>query len=141
MGPISIKSNKLVPYIVFLVIVFSISGCGSPDYDTPLLNGYRLVRTNAYTVYIFPPESVKQLKYQGAWAVGPKIVALNTSDSIIFGKVEHSPNADPGPTKPGYFILDTSKHEVVMGLNHDDWINKLKEYGIQNPKTKLPSKM
>jgi hypothetical protein len=132
--------SRIILHIVSLGIIFGMSGCGSPDYETPLPNGYRLVRTNAYTVFIFPPESVKQLKYRGTWAVGPKIVALNANNNIIFGKVDHSPNADPGPTTPGYFILDTTKHEAVLGLNEADWTKKLNEYGISNPKTKKPSR-
>lgn len=139
------KSNNLLIVTNFLTLIvfgsmWGIPGCGTSDYETLLPNGYLLERTNSCTIYILPPTTARQI-YNGEWAVGPKIVAINTKNDIVYGKVEKSPNADPGPTTPGYFTLDTSKHEVVQGLNYEDWLKRLKGYGIDNPKTKLPSKL
>jgi hypothetical protein len=114
--------------ILFSMIL--ISGCGGcTDYSVNLPNGYQLVCTNAPSVYIFHETTpYGGFKFPD---VPPKIVRLNDIHGIVFGLVEVSPDSDFGSTKaPGYFILDTEKRKVWLGLSETKWLQILKDYGI-----------
>jgi hypothetical protein len=132
-------------YVNFLkyCLLFSvtmISGCGGcTDYSVDLRNGYTLVRTNADSIYIFHENS----PYAGIdLLVPPKIVRLNDRHRMLFGLVEVSPDSDFGATTtPGYFVLDTNKNQVWLGLNKTKWLQILKDHGItEEPTLVQPSR-
>lgn len=111
----------------------------------PLPNGYRLVRTNAVSIFVFPPESAHHSVFDGDWAVPAKIVGIQVSGDIVYGKTVSSPDADPGRhhtrTGPaGFFILDTATHTVQLGLNEDAWRATLRARGITDLNLKKPSR-
>lgn len=137
-------ASKLIKYVsilFFISITCPTAFCsGWNDYDTPLLNGYNLVRTNASTIFINQPKSIHYPVYK-EHAVPPKIVGLNVQNNIVYGKVEYSPTADFGISgPPGFFILDTKNHKVQLGLDKDAWLSSLKAFGIsKEPSLRSPS--
>jgi len=138
--------TKLIRYQLnygLLCFICLIAGCSKhPDYSVPLPNGYQLVRTNAPSIFIFRPYSANGLVVEDSCVVPPKIVMLNVSGDIVFGRTEKSPDADRwGPGPPGFFILDTKNHKVELGLDEQTWLSSLKAIGISGkPSLKKPSR-
>jgi hypothetical protein len=119
--------------VCVLVTLTVLPGCGGCDYSVDLPNGYRLIRTNAATVVIYPPEDVRLKKFHGE-AVPARITGLNDTNGIVYGRVEQSPDSDTGVTQtPGYFILDTKLNVVWLGLDEKEWRRILKENGVEQP--------
>jgi hypothetical protein len=120
----------------WLIIIFVICGTevfanGPSHYNIKLVNGYRVVKINADEIFIFPPDSVHFSVYDGHWAVPPKVTGINLLNEIVFGKIERSSNAYPGPQgQPGFFILDTKNHKVKLGMDKENWQRELKSFGI-----------
>jgi hypothetical protein len=116
------------PFLLAVVTLF-LSGCGG-DYAVDLPNGYRLVRTNASSIQIFWPENFSGHAYSGL-AVPPKIVAIGSTEKLVYGIVETSPHSENAHlTVPGYFVLDTSNGNAVLGLDEQGFKEKLKQLGI-----------
>ena len=111
-----------------------LSGCG--DYQIDLPNGYRLVRTNASSIQIFSPPTVKRLGDHTGIVVPPKIVAIACVGDVVCGIVESSPDSENAAlTVPGYFVLDTRTGDVTLGLNKEKQLEQLKKLGV----TETPS--
>lgn|GEM_PF-2598463 len=119
--------NKLYIPLCFLAIPVQIAlASGWNDYSTKLPGGYELVRTNASSIMIYGRDT--------GFVVPPKIVALNFHGRIVFGKIERSSFPDL-PSTPGYFVLNTKRESVELGLDEQAWLNRLSQLGI----TKQPS--
>lgn len=128
----------------FMICIISQTGLcsGWNDYAIRLPNGYRLVRTNAPSIFIFRPEKPNDSGSEKSCTVPPKIIRLNVYEDIVFGETEYSPNADDwGRGVSGFFILDTKNHKVRLGLDRDTWLNSLKEFGVSiDPVLRKPSR-
>ena len=120
-------------YILWLLLfqtqmVFASGWC---DYDAKLPNGYKLVRTNADSLFIVAPTTFQRTVYSG-WAIPSKIVRINVYGSLVVGELVFSANADMGRSgPPGFFILDTGKHTVQLGLDKQTWLSSLNNLGIK----------
>jgi hypothetical protein len=127
-------------YSVVLVsfLPLLLAGCQN-DYQRSLPNGYRLVRTNAYTIAIFPPKGQYLDYFQEGIAVPPKIVEYGVDHAIVFGRIELAPLSELDyMSTPGYFILDTRTPSVKLGMGIAEWTEVLKTYGITTIKMKTP---
>ena len=114
--------KKLI-LIMMLLVPCVFLGC---DYEADLPNGYMLVRTNAYTVCICP---------RGIWQsapVPPRIVELKVIGDHVVGRTVLAPDADDvgTPSQAGYFILDTKSGKAAIGLEKDEWNERLRQTGI-----------
>jgi hypothetical protein len=138
--------NKKIMFMILVVIGMTnnslVSGSGWNDYSVLLPNGYKLVRTNDLSIFIFRPHLAEGTVVEKAAVVPPKIVALNISDDIVFGRTEDAPGADDwGRATPGFFILDTKNHKIQLGLDKDKWLVSLRALGInEEPTLEKPSK-
>ncbi len=105
--------------------------CSMGDYAKDLPNGYELVRTNTHTKMIWTRRGSPRGR---KCVVPPDIQEIAVRGNYVFGWLVTSPRADKfGESIPGYFLLDTSTGEVLLGLDEEDWKSKLREIGLENP--------
>jgi hypothetical protein len=132
----------LYKHILWLLIFQSqiVFASGWNDYEADLPHGYTLAQTNASSVFIMAPGSVQQKAYNGGLAVPSKIIGLKVYDFLVVGRLISSPDADGGNSgPPGFFILDTEKDKVQLGLDKVKWLESLKKLGIaEEPLLKFP---
>ena len=121
----------------------------------PLVNGYRYWRMPSSGVIIRLHEaSVERIKkigergYEELPTVGPDVDGYHVYKKIIVGHVakEVYPNewGEYGPPRKqrpvGYFIIDVRNDMVYAGLTKQQWLDKLREFGVTSePKLFKPS--
>jgi hypothetical protein len=114
------------------ILLTGILASGWNDYDIALFEKYRLIRTNAYTVMICNSED--------DLIIPPKITGLGVKRNLIYGVCEKIKESDIEGVS-GYFLVDTQKSIVKVGLTKEVWLAELKKYGIlKEPVLKKPSK-
>ncbi len=127
----------LVGVVICLLCIFRIKSFGGigPSYSLALQNDYVLWVSNSHS---------KAIAKAGTIVVKPNITKMNTKGSIVFGIVYEEGNLEKGvykeETLKGYFILDTKTGDLIENLKKDDWLNRLKVYGVtEEPKLIHPS--
>ncbi len=97
------------------VLVLSLCGCVHPDYEKTLVNGYVLVRANSSEIFISNKERVV--------VVPGRITELGYVRDAIFGVVEIPYRQEPTKRSDfpdvveGYFLIDTTRNVVELGLS------------------------
>ncbi len=120
------------PLVAAFFALVALCGCGRVgDYSVELPGDYKLVRTNGYTRMIVTSRESRDRRC----IVPPDIQQVGVWDDYVFGRVASVPRSDLGPTlDAGYFLLDTSSGEVLLGLDEEEWRSVMHE-GIG---TRLP---
>jgi putative multiple sugar transport system substrate-binding protein len=123
------KPSRFGLVLLKLFSVLSLVSCR--DFSRKLPNDYELARTNSATIIILTPARVR---YGPHIIVPPKITEIGVYGDIVFGLVEDSPkNTAQTLSQPGYFILDTQEDSVTLGLSKEDWQERLRKLGVDNP--------
>ena len=121
----SIQRLCVVLGSAFLLLV---SGCWRGDFAKTLPNGYELIRTNYYTTMIWTP----RVGGERECIVPPDIQEIAIHRQYVFGWLVSSPRSDKGSESiPGFFVLDTSTGETLLGLDEDDWNARMRQVGVQ----------
>lgn len=124
--------KRLLYPLSLLSILLYLLGSGWNDYDVSLADGYYLLRTNADTIMIYHTTDNGLV-----FVVPPKIVELNCSSSLIYGRAEKSQSPDI-PSCPGFFILDIESDFRKVGLDKDSWLGYLRKFGIKREPSLRP---
>jgi hypothetical protein len=118
------KSRNTIFKIALFTVTFQlISGCflgmgGFADYEAPLPNKYRLVRTGRETISINNDLTSPDLSRRVV--VGPKVNEINFTGDIVYGRVVKPSYEVPVLNSPeGYFILNTKTNEAQVGLKRN----------------------
>jgi hypothetical protein len=118
-----------------------LGGCNR-DFVRPLPRGYRLARTNPYTVVIVAPAHVHHPAHVHGTAVPPKIVEVGVWRTFVYGRVSASPQSELAAlSQPGYFVLDTSTGNVDTGMTESAWRRRLESLGFANPRMVAPESL
>ena len=108
-----------------LLSLLLLTACNKGD---PLPGGYAIFFGDSEDVgLVLPPK--------GEILVGPKLVTIGNSGTLIFGEVQ-LPNKperkfQTGSRTPGFFILDSTTGAIERGLSRENWLNKLQKAGLQ----------
>jgi hypothetical protein len=127
--------SKIFKFMILSIIFYDSAFCiGIWDYDTELINGYRLIRTNSPSVFIFKKSlSFSEPEYP---VVPPKITGLNIYGNIIVGETEFTPVGDDcDASVSGFFILDTETNKLKIGLKKEQWLKILRNMGLEKEPT------
>jgi hypothetical protein len=129
------QMSKIFKFMILSIIFSDSAFCiGIWDYDTELINGYRLIRTNSPSVFIFKKSlSFSEPDYP---VVPPKITGLNIYGNIIVGETEFTPVGDDcDASVSGFFILDTETNKLKIGLKKEQWLKILRNMGLEKEPT------
>ena len=101
-------------------------GCNN-DYQRSSPNGYRLVRTNQFTIMIWTgKQGIEEYV-----VVGPRVKAIAVWKETVMGEVVLDPNADQiGKPVAGHFVLDTRSGSLRSGLSKDELASEMKARGL-----------
>ena len=110
-----------------LILAFALCclhGCfPTSDYFLRLGNGYSLARTQNRNVGL--------CNAHGEQVVGPQIDKYQVYPQAIVGHVLKYP--DPYfQSIPGYFVVDVKTGKVYQGLSYQEWLKRLRRYGIRS---------
>ncbi|MFO8006340.1 MAG: hypothetical protein R6V05_01235 [Candidatus Brocadiia bacterium] len=110
-------NTKLLP--VALAALLMLCGCGRVgDYSVELPGGYELVRTHGHSRMIWGSRG----SGDRSCVVPADIVEVGVHEGYVFGRLVNRPELDFDPVrKPGYFLLDTSSGEALLGLDEQEW--------------------
>jgi hypothetical protein len=141
------KSRKNIFKVALLTLIFClVSGCmfgvgGFADYEVQLPNKYKLIRSSREEVEVYSDFSSSDISLPKV-IVGPKVTEINFTGDIVYGRVvKPSYEVSISHTPEGYFILNTKTNEAQVGLKRFDWLAKLKNLGINDPKLDDPSSL
>lgn len=126
----SAMARVFVAVLAFLAFIFTAGCIGTGDYETDLSHGYKIVRSMSESVALCDSSNLE--------IVAPHIDGYAVNAEFIIGHVKKSkyPCDD---SVPGYFIVDLETGNVKQGLSKEDWLSKLKKYGIKSaPTLKVP---
>ena len=122
-----------------LLSLLLLTACNKGD---PLPGDYAIFFADSEDVgLVLPPK--------GEVLVGPKLIAVGDSGTLIFGEVQPPKKPNPsltGSRTPGFFILDSTTGAIEMGLSGENWLKKLQKAGLQgepelvSPERKGPRK-
>jgi hypothetical protein len=131
--------NNIFKIALFILTFQPVSGCmfgvgGFADYEVPLPNKYRLVRTGLDEIAIYNDLTSPDVSHPRV-IIGPTVHEMNFTGDIVYGSVV-KPRFERifTDTPEGYFILNTKTNEAQVGLERLDWLAKLKNLGINDPK-------
>ena len=127
--------SKIFKFMILSIIFSDSAFCiGIWDYDTELINGYRLIRTNSPSIFIFKERlSFSEPDYP---VVPPKIIGLNVYGNTIVGETELTPVGDYcDASVSGFFILDTETNKLKIGLKKEQWLKILRNMGLEKEPT------
>ena len=128
-------------------------------------NGYQYFNTDRGTLINCVPRGQKegrerlqkaaeraereQIEIKGLPKAGPDVDGYHVYPHVITGHVskakEKNAYGDPIPTlteerPPGYFVIDTQKDWIYDGLNKQEWLKRLRSFGIhREPELFRPS--
>jgi hypothetical protein len=107
-----------------LACLLMASACKPGD---PLPGGYAIFYGDSEDVgLVLPPK--------GEMLVGPKLVGIGNSGTVIFGEVQAPKKPFPnllGSRTPGYFIVNTTTGAIELGLSREEWKNRLSKLGVE----------
>ena len=117
------KSRTLLP-LALLSLLF-LTACNKGD---ALPGGYAIFIADSEDVgLVLPPK--------GEVLVGPKLVTIGNSGTLIFGEVQLPKKPErkfrTGSRTPGFFILDSTTGTIERGLSREEWLKKLQQAGLQ----------
>lgn len=129
---IMMRTFRVTSLLLLILSAFALSSCS--DFSGPLPGGYRVVRTNINTVVIVAPEGVPPKdRKSGQTVIAAKIDKMNVSGNLVYGFVRTSPHSEVRHLEtPGYFIIDTSTHQVQTGLEEDSFLLLLRDVNVPN---------
>jgi hypothetical protein len=114
------------------VIAIMLTACG--DYSIRLPHGYGLTQTHGGTVLIEGPDH--------RLVVGANVDGYGVLGDLVVGHVslaEYPP--DQEDSRPGYFILNTKRHEVKEAIEKNAWLDALRAAGVsEEPRLSKPSR-
>jgi hypothetical protein len=114
--------NPAMHLPVVLLISLFLVGC---NQSNPLPGGYA----------IFIPageDSMMLVDSNNEGVAGPGLAQIGNSGKIIFGEIRAMPQRVVAASQtPGYFILETTTGSIESGLSRENWLQKLKQAGVQ----------
>jgi hypothetical protein len=121
----------------FLLTVAAFTACGG-DFETQLPGNYSLFRMNPDEVIIARHTEGGSIKF----VVGPRVSGYRVFSDIVVGEVV-LPDwvVLRKESTPGYFVLDTTTHEVMQGMDKATWQQELRRMGLpDDPALPQPSR-
>lgn len=123
-----VKKKLFFGIILITLLLTSLYGCLSIDYEGDLQNGYKVGKTSSLSFGIFSNKN-------GSGFSREYITGINVKGNIVFGKIDVVPKklqrlVSGEKRHPGYFILDTKTDLYRLGLEKQEWLKELRKVGI-----------
>ena len=109
-------------------------GCHPTDYSVQLPNGYSVVRVNSDKLLIADARPVV--------VVPPSVKEMGVTGNLVYGRVSRPSVLDPNlKTITGYFVVDTRTGGVMLGMEENAWLRRLRDSGInERPILRRPTR-